>query len=171
MTTPDDKARAARPLLDLLEPILVRVAGLVPAQRTTREQAHELELVLEREFPRASERLRSIGERIAAGVREGWLCDRGEATARFSRLAKPSPATAGLSVDVVSLSGSAIAHTHPLGEVTIGFAVEGEQPSFDGRPPGWVVAHAGSRHTPTVTGGRMHLIYFIPDGVVEWHPD
>ena len=29
---------------------------------------------------------------------------------------------------------------------------------------------AGSTHTPTVTGPRMHLLYFLPDGAVEWHP-
>jgi hypothetical protein len=27
---------------------------------------------------------------------------------------------------------------------------------------------AGSTHTPTVTGPRMVLLYFLPGGAVEW---
>jgi hypothetical protein len=156
-------------LLELLSPILARVAELGPGDRASQDAAADLEAALSADFPFDGERVQAIGTEIARGIADGWLCDRGEPNARFSRPAKPSEFTAGLSVDVVSLDGAAVDHTHPKGEVTIGFAAEGETPSFDGRPPGWVVMAAGSRHVPTVTGGRMNLIYFIPDGAVEWH--
>jgi hypothetical protein len=125
-------------------------------------------------------RLRGL---VATGVRDGWLCDRGEPNARFSRIAKPGAATHGMSVDVVSLQGRAVEHSHPKGEVTIGFIAPSgtvrdpasgdpltrEGATFDGRPPGWVFLPPGSRHVPSVVGARMHLVYFLPDGAVEWH--
>ena len=106
-------------------------------------------------------------------VDAGWLCDRGEPNARFCRLAKATAETHGLSIDVVSLEGEAVEHTHPRGEVTIGFRARGlpadASPTFDDRDPGWVFLGPGSRHAPRVDGGRMVLMYFLPDGAVEWH--
>lgn len=161
-------------LLELLAPILTRVAELEPASRAEPEQIAALEAALDEEFPPGSERVRAIGEAVREGVDAGWLCDRGEPNARFSRLAKPSEATHGLSIDVVSMEGDAVDHTHPNGEVTIGFSAH-EAPSedlrFEERPPGWVFLGPGSRHIPRVSGGRMNLVYFLPEGAVEWHFD
>jgi hypothetical protein len=143
-------------LLMELAPILARVAELDV------EQHPELEATLEREFPYASERVQTIGDLLARGVREGWLADRGAPEARFGRVAKPGPATHGLSIDVVSMIGAGVEHTHPRGEITLGFRAEplGEDSAqtchFEARPPGWVVLPPGSRHVPTVTGARMN---------------
>lgn len=160
-------------LLDLLDPILARVAALAVAERETPEQVRALEAALEFEFPHAGAQVQAIGELIARGVREGWLADRGAPEARFGRIAKPGPRTHDLSVDLVSMIGAGAEHTHPRGEVTLGFLADpaDSHPSgqFEERPPGWVVLGPGSRHVPTVTGARMHLIYFLPDGAVEWH--
>lgn len=159
-------------LRQLIAPVLARVAELDPASRTDEEAQRGLVEALEAEFPSQGETVRTIGQEIARGVREGWLCDRGEPEARFCRLAKPGPETHGLSVDIVSLSGRAVEHTHPKGEVTIGFVAPdegGDQTSFDGHPAGWVFLGPGSRHVPEVVAGRMHLMYFLPDGAVEWH--
>jgi hypothetical protein len=159
-------------LLALLEPILSQVAALQPERRDSDAAVLELEEALTRGFPPDCERVRAIGAEIERGIADGWLCDRGEPHARFSRLAKPTDRTAGLSIDVVSMTGDAVEHTHPRGEVTIGFAAAGHDPSavrFEGRPPGWVFLRPGSRHVPRVDGGRMHLMYFLPDGAVEWH--
>jgi hypothetical protein len=87
---------------------------------------------------------------------------------RFGRLAKASEATSGLSIDAVDMTGEAAEHTHPNGEVSLCFATEGD-PRFMGFPEGWVVVPPGSRHTPTVTGGRMTILYFLPDGAMVWH--
>ncbi len=87
---------------------------------------------------------------------------------RFGRVAKPGPATHGLSIDAVDMRGEAAEHTHPNGEVSLCFATEGD-PRFLGHPEGWVVVPPGSRHVPTVTGGRMRILYFLPEGAMVWH--
>lgn len=162
------------PLLELLRPVLARVAALHPESAGSSDAAEQLRDTLEREVPFASEAVQTIGAEIRRGVSEGWLCDRGEPDARFSRVAKPSAVTADLSIDVVALRGAALRHGHPGGEVTLGFAADGAAGSaarFDGHPPGWVVMPAGSVHTPTVDGPAMHLLYFLPQGRVDWNPE
>ena len=39
---------------------------------------------------------------------------------------------------------------------------------FDGNAPGWVVYGRGSAHVPTVTGGEMLILYFLPGGAIEF---
>ncbi len=159
-------------LLELLEPILAHVARLEPGKCTSADEAASLRAELEAAFPADGERASAIGAELRRGIEEGWLCNRGEPTARFSRVAKACPDTHDLSVDAVSLQGAAVPHVHPQGEVTLGFPAPGSDASvrFDGHPPGWVVMPANSRHTPTVTHGRMHLIYFLPAGAIQWLP-
>jgi hypothetical protein len=160
-----------RELLDLLAPILARVAELDIRAHESKTELRTLEATLEHEFPHAGEHVQAIGRAIERGISAGELANRGEPSARFSRLAKPSPETSGLSVDIVSMVGSGLEHTHPAGEITIGFAVQpGSTCRFEGRAPGWVCLGPGSRHVPRVDGERMNLIYFLPGGAVEWHP-
>ena len=159
-------------LRELLAPVLAKVAELRPQDRREDAEITELEALIESSFPYREEHVQAIGQEIARGVQEGWLCNRGEADSRFSRVSKPSEETHGLSVDCVSMTGLAVDHTHTLGEVTIGFAAEGQDAdavTFEGRPAGWVFLGPGSRHRPHVEGGRMNLIYFLPQGAVEWH--
>lgn len=164
MTTPCVTSRDQ--LLELLQPVLRRIAPLVE------EPAEQWADRLRSAFPVEGEVVQQIGTALAQGIEQGWLCDRGDATARFSRVAKASPETSDLSIDVVALEGPALEHTHPRGELTLGFAAPGSDPAhvrFEEQPPGWVVCQPGSRHVPTVTGGRMHLLYFLPGGAVQWH--
>ncbi len=87
---------------------------------------------------------------------------------RFGRLAKTTDQ--GFSIDVVDMAGPATgAHTHTRGEFDLCFTLEGA-PRFDGRAPGWVVYPPGSRHMPTVTGGRMLILYFLPGGAIVFDP-
>jgi hypothetical protein len=161
-------------LLELLAPILDEVAALNPRARTSPDAVAELESRLADQFPPDGDTVRAIGALVRVGVRDGWLCDRGPESARFSRIAKPSQNAHGLSIDCVSMIGTAIDHTHPNGEITIGFAAEGADPEvvrFEDRPAGWVFLGPGTRHRPQVDGGRMNLIYFLPDGAVQWHTD
>ena len=53
------------------------------------------------------------------------------------------------------------------GEVNYCVALEGE-PRFDGHAPGWVVMPPGSGHVPTVSGGRMLIVYLLPKGQIEF---
>lgn len=165
---------AAQRLEDLLVPVLTKVEQLRPQERSDPLSIEALLVELRRAFPYEGETVQAIGAAIADGIADGSLCNRGEATARFSRVAKPGQLGPDLSVDVVSLEGPALAHTHPQGEVTLGFPSSGSDSgdvAFDGHPPGWVFMPPGSRHTPTVTGGRMDLLYFLPGGAVQWHPE
>jgi hypothetical protein len=167
---PDPRER----LVALLAPVLARVAELRPQDVRDADAASRLADALETEIPFRGEIAQTIGAEIRRGIADGWLCDRGEPDARFSRVAKASDATRGLSIDVVALRGAALRHGHPQGEVTLGFDAEGSMASdarFDGWPPGWVVMPAGSTHTPTVEGPRMHLLYFLPAGAVDWNPE
>lgn len=163
---------AAR-VMDLLPPILATLAELDPASAHDEAAQARLLAALEAAFPVEGDAVRTLGEALAAAIEEGSICDRGDENARFSRLAKAGPQTHGLSIDVVSLQGPALEHTHPKGEVTLGFAASARDGAarFDGHPAGWVFMPPGSRHVPTVEGGRMFLIYFLPDGAVTWHPE
>ena len=58
-------------------------------------------------------------------------------------------------------------HVHPQGEIDLCFAEDGE-PTFDGQPPGWVVYPPGSKHVPTVAGGKMLILYLLPGGAIEF---
>ena len=39
---------------------------------------------------------------------------------------------------------------------------------FDGHGRGWCVYQPGSGHHPTVRGGRALVLYFLPDGRIDW---
>lgn len=159
-------------LLERLDPILQRVAALPLDDCHDAEAAAELAAELDRAVPADGPDAQALGQVLRDGVRDGWLCDRGDPSARFCRVAKASPATHDLSIDVVALEGPALRHRHPRGEVTLGFVAQpGETGArFDGHPPGWVVMPADSTHVPTVTGPRMILLYFLPGGSMDWSP-
>lgn len=86
---------------------------------------------------------------------------------RFGRLARPSEASRGFSIDVVDIAGAGAPHTHPEGEVSWCVPLEGA-PRFEGVAEGWAVCRPGSRHVPEVTGGRMLIVYWLPQGAVAW---
>ena len=101
-----------------------------------------------------------------AGVGEGWLCDREAGGVKFSRVSKDAH---GLSIDAVHMSAPGPGHEHPNGEIDLCFAVDG-QPTFDGQAPGWTVYPPGSWHVPTVSGGVMDILYFLPGGAIRFGP-
>ncbi len=164
---------SAERVMDLLPPLLAKVAELDPASATDDAAQAALLAALEDAFPAGGAVVTALGAAIAAGVADGSVCNRGAPDARFCRLAKATEQTHGLSIDVVALRGAALEHTHPKGEVTLAFPATADDGAarFDGHPPGWVLMPPGSRHVPTVNGGRMFLMYFLPDGAVTWHPE
>jgi hypothetical protein len=92
---------------------------------------------------------------------------RASPTLTYGRLAKATETTHGQSIDVVDIAGEGAVHSHPRGEVSWCIPLEGE-PVFEQAREGWVVLPPGSRHVPTVTGGRMLIVYFLPGGEVAW---
>ena len=146
--------------LSLLKPLAHRVADL------DLNDADGAAAVLNAEHPLDS--LHAVYQALKVGQTEGWLTPKqATPTLKFGRLSKPSPDLAGHSVDVVDMEGAGAAHTHPNGEVSLCWAESGD-PTFCGHGPGWVVVPPGSRHVPEVGGGRMLIVYFLPDGAMVW---
>jgi len=144
-------------LLDALSEVLEVVKTIDPADP-------EAAAKLETRLPAAS--LAPLAAKFRAGVEDGSLCGRGELPVRWSRVAKDA---GGVSIDAVSMNGAGPGHEHPEGEIDLCFAVDGD-PRFDGNPPGWTVYPPGSWHVPTVTGGTMDILYFLPGGAIRFGP-
>lgn len=148
-------------LLEALGPILAAVDELVLDDEEAASQQ------LQARFPYDSALLLRIKALLRAGIEEGSLCDRENGGVRFSRLKKAS--ADDLAIDLVHMHGPGPGHLHPRGEVDLCFAVSGE-PRFDGRAPGFTVYKPGSWHIPTVEGGVMDIIYFLPGGAIAFGP-
>ena len=104
---------------------------------------------------------------LMTGLEAGWLAPNGEGGMRWGRLAKASPDTGSLSIDAVYMEHAGPGHPHPNGEYDLCFAVDGD-PRFDGNKEGWAVYSPGSWHIPTVTGGAMIILYFLPEGAIRF---
>jgi len=148
-------------LLNALAPLLERLIDVDTAAPGAGD-------ALNQAIPLGGALLRPIEELVRQGVDEGWLAPRGEPGVKFGRVSKPSDDSRGFSIDAVQMDRPGPEHTHPNGEIDLCFTLSGE-PSFDGHPPGWVVLPPGSRHVPTVSGGEMAILYFLPGGAIEFH--
>ena len=148
-------------LLQALEPILKVVQDTNPASPNAQKE-------LATRFPIDGPELREVEALVRDGLSTGWLVPREANGVRFGRLAKP--AQTGFSIDAVDMSGPGPGHTHPNGEIDLCFAIEGDA-RFDGNPPGWTVYPPGSWHVPTVSGGRMGILYFLRDGAIQFGPN
>ena len=123
-------------------------------------------VALEKAFP--SHAVDAAAGEIRAAAEAGWLTPRqASPVLSFGRVAKPGPDSAGCSIDAVDMRGDGPGHVHPDGEVSLCVPIEGH-PSFEGVTAGWAVMAAGSHHVPSVSGGRMLIVYFLPNGSVVW---
>ena len=103
---------------------------------------------------------------LLAAHAAGWLTPKEAGGVKFGRVSRPDPATHGLSIDAVDMQGPAAgAHTHPRGEVELCIDLAGE-PRFDGKRQRFIAYPPGSRHVPTVSEGRMLILYFLPGGEI-----
>lgn len=97
-------------------------------------------------------------------LESAWLLPKENGGIRFGRVTKD---LLGFSVDCVRMDRPGPRHRHPNGEIDLCFARAGA-PRFDGRTEGWVVYGPGSAHVPTVQGGEMLILYFLPGGAIEF---
>ncbi|GAB4146977.1 MAG: hypothetical protein Fur0037_15100 [Planctomycetota bacterium] len=142
--------------LGLLDGLVERLEGF----DWTRPSAEQAEGLLPFAGP-AVGRIRAA----ALAARDGdWLLPKENGGIRFGRVAKD---LRGYSVDAVWMSGPGPKHRHPHGEIDLCFA-DGGDPRFDGNAEGWVVYGPGSVHVPTVRGGAMLILYFLPRGAIEF---
>ena len=148
-------------LIDALGPVLDVV-------KTIDVASPDAKATLDAALPLAS--LGELAALVRRGVAEGWLAERGELPVKWGRVSKTDhEATTPLSIDCVSMTGPGPGHEHPDGEIDLCFAVSG-QPTFDGNPPGWTVYPPGSWHVPSVSGGQMDILYFLPNGSIRFGP-
>lgn len=122
---------------------------------------------LTRRFDPREKAAADLNRALVALLDERKIADRGEPPVRWSRVSKATPESSDFSIDAVDMNGSGPHHAHPNGEVNWCIALEGD-PRFDGRPAGWVVMPPGSGHVPTVSGGRMLIVYLLPGGKIEF---
>ncbi|MCA8941730.1 MAG: DUF4863 family protein [Planctomycetes bacterium] len=122
---------------------------------------------IEARIPYASATVTRIRDLANEGYEAGWLTPNENGPLRFGRVAKDLD---GYSVDAVCMDSTGPKHRHPKGEISLCFVRDGE-PRFDGHAAGWVVLPTDSTHVPTVRGGTMLILYFLPGGEVEWLRD
>lgn len=124
---------------------------------------------LSRLFPLDGPLLTLLRQKLMDGSAAGWLTPREAGGVKFGRIAKSTDASSGFTIDAVDMNGPGPGHTHPEGEVDLCFALT-EDALFDGNPQGWVVYGPGSWHVPTVSRGRMIILYFLPNGSIRFEP-
>ena len=118
----------------------------------------------ERAAPFASAAVAALRAAAVANLGSQWMLPKAQGGIRFGRVAKD---LLGFSVDAVLMDVPGPKHRHPNGELDLCMATRGE-PRFDSKPAGWVVYGKGSVHVPTVTGGEMLILYFLPAGAIEF---
>jgi hypothetical protein len=118
----------------------------------------------ERAAPFAGPAVAAVKAAALANLQSEWLLPKAQGGIRFGRVAKD---LLGFSVDAVLMDVPGPKHRHGNGELDLCFATKGE-PRFDGHAAGWVVYGKGSVHVPTVKGGEMLILYFLPGGAIEF---
>ena len=109
---------------------------------------------------------------LEAGIDEGWACYAEITGPDYirGRIAEPSAETRGFSVESAKLKDVVgNYHCHPRGEINMIAPVDATG-KFCGHGAGWKVFAPGSRHYPTVTGGAVKFLFFLPNGEIEYMP-
>lgn len=144
--------------VSLVTPLVQKLAG------KDLGDAKAVRTQLERDLPLRDALVASVRAAAEEGMREGWLLPKENAGIKFGRVAKD---VLGFSIDAVWMQGPGPKHRHPDGEIDLCFALDGD-PRFDGNPQGWTVYGPDSTHVPTVRGGTMLILYFLPGGKIEF---
>ena len=113
-----------------------------------------------------SPEVQKVCSAAVAAIGSEWLLPKAQGGIRFGRVVKE---LCGFSVDAVLMDVPGPKHRHPNGELDLCFVTKGE-PRFDGKPAGWVVYGKNSVHVPTVRGGEMLILYFLPGGAIDFNP-
>lgn len=146
----------------VLMPIIEVLKDIDPAEPEATARVNTL-------LPLSDPRIQAARTLVIEGLRDGWLAPREAGGVRFGRVAKATEDTHDFSIDAVEMNGAGPGHVHPNGEFDLSFTLEGDA-HFEDQPEGWVVLPPGSWHVPTVTDGRMGILYFLPGGAITFGP-
>ena len=130
----------------------------------------ELESDLNDVYGASTESYAELLRLLRIGIDEGWACyaEIDGPDYRRGRLAKPSAETHGFSVETGMLKDVlGNYHRHPRGEINMIGPVD-PTGSFCGHGAGWKVFAPNSHHYPTVTGGKVTMLFFLPSGQIEY---
>lgn len=130
----------------------------------------QLEDELNRFYGPATENYAQLLRLLRAGIEEGWACyaEIDGPDYRRGRIAKPSENANGYSVESGMLKDVlGNYHCHPKGEINMIGPVD-DTGMFCGSGAGWKVFEPGSQHYPTVTGGKVTMLFFLPGGEIEY---
>ncbi|MEJ8859156.1 DUF4863 family protein [Variovorax robiniae] len=130
----------------------------------------ELEARLNDHYGPRSERYAELLKLLRLGIEEEWACY-SEITGpdyRRGRIAEASALTHGFTVESGRLSNVlGNYHRHPRGEINMIGPVDATG-KFCGNGAGWKVFPPNSSHFPTVTGGTVTMLFFLPGGEIEY---
>lgn len=130
----------------------------------------ELELQLNDRYGASTYRFNVLLTLLRTGIVEGWACYN-EITGpdyRRGRIAEASDATHGFTVESGKLRNVlGNYHRHPKGEINMIGPVDATG-QFCGHGAGWRVFAPDSSHYPTVSGGTVTLLFFLPGGLIEY---
>lgn len=130
----------------------------------------QLEAFLNDRYGAHTDRYARLLQLLRTGIEEGWACyaEIDGPDYRRGRLAKPSADTRGFSVETGMLKDVlGNYHRHPQGEINMIGPVDATA-QFCGHGAGWKVFPPDSRHYPTVTGGKVTMLFFLPSGEIEY---
>jgi hypothetical protein len=147
-------------LVDTLRPVIDMIAEA--------EWNGDLAERLNRDFPPDGALFHAMERFCDDGIESGWMGLQGDEARKGARVVEPGPATASASIDVVQLIDvTGPHHRHPNGEVCA-VMTERADGRFDGNPRGWAVYPPGSDHWPKGAGGRVRILFFLPDGAIDY---
>jgi hypothetical protein len=128
----------------------------------------DLETRLNVEFGVQTTAFGELVDLCTLGETQGWLMAREAGGIRYGRALKPGQDARHFSVDVVRMKDvKGPHHIHTTGEIGAIMPITGD-PRFDGKSKGWYVYPPQSSHHPTVTDGDAYILYFLPDGAIEF---
>ena len=145
-------------LADVLRP-LAQLLAYVPLDDPAAARAE-----IEARAPFGRQPVEGIRAVALAAAQAGWLVPREKGGIRFGRVCKE---LCGFSVDAVLMDKPGPRHRHPNGEIDLCITTRGDA-RFDGQQEGWVVYGPDSAHVPTVSGGEMLILYFLPEGAIDF---
>lgn len=130
----------------------------------------QLESELNARFGPGSEVYTNLLRLLRLGIAEGWACyaQIDGPDYRRGQLAKAADTAIGYSVETGMLKNVlGNYHLHPQGEINMIGPVD-EGATFCGSGAGWKVFEPNSQHYPTVRGGKVTMLFFLPGGEIKY---
>lgn len=128
----------------------------------------QMQVFLNKNYGVGTDDFKELKRLCAQGEVDGWLAKYEAGDIKYGRVIKPGHEANHFSVDVVRMKNvRGPHHIHTKGEIGAIMQISGS-PVFDGLSEGWYVYESGSHHHPTIEGGEAYVLYFLPDGSIEF---